>query len=115
MQELKGCRKTRVGVITFLASHFPLADDYVGVLMEEVEKCLAGGEVKIVLDFKNVPYIDSSGLEALLEADESVRKKGGVLKIANPNSICKDIFMATRLAGRFEIFPDIEVAGKSFL
>lgn len=115
MEEQGKCRKTRIGVITFLAPDFPLVDLHVGRLREEVETCSRNGEVKIVLDLKNVSCLDSAGLETLIDAQESLQKKGGTLKIVHPNAICKDALIATRLAERLEIFSDMEIAGKSFL
>jgi anti-anti-sigma factor len=115
MQDHKKCRKTRIGLITFLAPEFPLAEIHVGAFREEIEGCLADREFKIVLDLRQVPYADSAGLEALIDVQESLRKKGGTLKIANPNPICKDALIATRLMEQLEVFSDMEVAGRSFL
>ena len=113
MQERRKCRRTRVGVITFLAPEFPLADPHVEVFRKEIDTCLERGEIKVIVDFKGVPFIDSVGLEALLDAHEYLQKKGGMLRIANPNHVCNDIFTATRIAEQLGIFPEIEVAGRN--
>lgn len=115
MQEKNRCRKTVVGVITLLAPDFPLADTKTAVLREEIDRCMKDAQVKLVLDLKYVPYIDSAGLETLIDADAQLRQKGGVIKIANPNDVCHDILIATRLIEKLEVFSDTERAGRSFV
>lgn len=75
---------------------------------------MGSGEYKVVLDFKQVPYLDSSGLEFLLDALSRLQKKGGNLKIAHPNAVCQDSLLATRLTDQFEIYTELENAGRSF-
>ena len=62
-----------------------------------------------------MPYIDSEGLETLLDILAEVRKKGGSIKLADPNSVCSDILSATRLDTIFEIYSSADKAGRSFL
>jgi stage II sporulation protein AA (anti-sigma F factor antagonist) len=87
---------------------------YSNLVRQAIEECLGNNEYKVVLDFKQVPFIDSSGLEILVEAQNRLQKKGGGLKIAHPNPVCQDILIATRLADRIEIYSDTEDAGRSF-
>lgn len=101
--------------MTLLAPEFPLLADSVNVLQEEIKKCLNDAEYKIVIGFKNVPYVDSASLEALIDAQETLQKKGGELKIIHPNAVCKDALIATRLTERFGVFSEIESAGESFI
>ncbi len=91
-----------------------MADLHTEGIHGTIEECLTNGEFKIIMDLKNVPYMDSKGLESLIDAQELLKKKGGDLKIAHPNPICKDILIATRLTEHFEIFEDMAVAGRSF-
>jgi hypothetical protein len=35
--------------------------------------------------------------------------------VANLNPICRDIFLATRLETMFEVYSDLDKAGRSFL
>ena len=109
------CRKTVIGVITLLAPQFPLADEHVATLQKEIKQCVKDGQVKLVLDLKFVSYVDSMGLEALVDADANLRERGGVIKIANPNATCRDILIATRLMEQLEVFSDTERAGRSFV
>ena len=100
--------------MTLLAPEFPLLADAIDVLQEEIEKCLIDAEFKIVIGFKNVPYIDSASLEVLIDAQETLQKKGGELKIIHPNAVCKDVLIATRLSEKFGVFSEMENDGISF-
>jgi anti-sigma B factor antagonist len=72
-------------------------------------------EILIVINLSQVPFIDSKGLEALLDYHNKIRKRGGSIKIANPNPLCNEIFNITNMTTYFEIYFDLERAGKSFL
>lgn len=64
----------------------------------------------IILDCKTVFFIDSAGLELLVEIEEKLRTRGGILKIVGLNELCKDILVATRLIGRFHVYENIHEA-----
>ena len=75
-----------------------------------VEGVILTGINKIIVDFEGVPYIDSSGLSALLTASEMALERGGVLLLAAMNETCSTILEITFLTEQFEIFPDVESA-----
>ena len=80
-----------------------------------LEGCFKDNEFKIVINFHSVPYIDSDGLDVLLYTLGQVRRRGGSIKISDPNPVCQDIFIATRFNTLFEIYTNIDKAGRSFL
>jgi len=88
----------------------PLAQ-FAGVLNGHMEK----GRTKIIVDMNSVPFIDSEGLEMLLDASERALSKGGGIRIANPSDIVKDIFVATRLAAGIEVYSELADARRSLL
>ena len=65
---------------------------------------------KIILDCKDISFFDSEGLELLIRVDEKLRKRGGILKIVGLNSVCRDIFVATRLINTFHVYGDFQEA-----
>lgn len=81
---------------------------------EELEttfnECINQSKTKIILDCKDMSYIDSEGLELLVRVDERLRKQGGILKIVELNAVCRDIFVATRLINTFHVYKDIHEA-----
>ncbi len=75
-----------------------------------IEGIINTGIDKIIVDFEGVPYIDSSGLSALLTVSEMALERGGSLKLAAMNETCSTILEITFLTEQFEIFPDVESA-----
>jgi len=66
-----------------------------------------------VLDCKSVAFMDSNTLELLLRWHDMLKSKGGILKISGPNAVCRDIFLATRLANTLYIYKDLPEALRS--
>jgi len=108
-------KKTKIGVISYIEPETPIADEVVSQLRKAVDDCFKESEYKLVINFRSVPYIDSEGLETLLDILAEVRKKGGSIKLADPNTVCSDIFTAARFDSLFEIYTSADKAGRSFL
>ena len=108
-------KKTKIGVISYIEPEIPVADEGGSQFKKVIEDCFKDSEYKIVINFRSVPYIDSEGIETLLDVLAEVRKKGGSIKISDPNPVCSDIFTATRLDSLFEIYTSADKAGRSFL
>jgi len=68
----------------------------------------------IVLDLKEMNYIDSSGLGALVFAQQKLSDKGGELKLAALQPKPRIVFDITKVYRIFEIFDDVEAAIESF-
>jgi anti-anti-sigma factor len=80
-----------------------------GVFDEYIEQF----KTKIILDCREIAFMDSKGLELLLRIDEKLRKRGGTFKIVGLNSICRDIFIATRFINMLSVYKDINEAIRS--
>ena len=78
------------------------------------EESLAGGQPRAVLDLSRVPLFDSAGLEWLLKVQEKFVQRGGALKLAASNPLCRDILTVTGLDRHFELFTDPVIAVGSF-
>lgn len=70
-------------------------------------------KTKMILDCKEIAFIDSKGLELLIRVDEKLRKRSGTFKIVGLNSVCRDIFIATRLINMLRVYKDINEAMRS--
>ncbi len=108
-------KKAKIGVISYIEPEIPIANEGLQELKSVIESCFKENEFKIVINFRSVPYIDSEGLETLVDILGEIRKKGGSIKISDPNPICSDIFIAARLDTIFEIYNSADRAGRSFL
>lgn len=108
-------KETKLGLILILALSGPMTDDYLEPLQEKLNHHLTLGDLKILIDLKEVPLVDSSGLESLWDCLMKFRKVGGSLKLVNPGPLVMDILLATKMTNIFEIFSDQEKAFRSFL
>jgi anti-sigma B factor antagonist len=83
-------------------------------LKDKIHSLIAQQRTQIVLNLKNVPYIDSGGLGQLAASYGSVMKTGGALKLLNVNSRNHDLLSITRLVTLFETFDSEAEAVQSF-
>lgn len=82
---------------------------------QAIESVLDRGRSRILLNFAEIFYVDSSGLGELMHANKLVTNAGGVLKLMKLNEITRDLIQVTRLYTVFEVFPDEPSALASFL
>ena len=64
----------------------------------------------VVLDFEQVPYIDSTGLAFVVELHKAMRRRGGHAVIAQPNQRVREVLVLTRIAELVTIYDDLESA-----
>lgn len=72
-------------------------------LKQKVMDALDVGERKIVIDFTNTGYIDSSGLGALVSLSKKIRDQSGDLRLAGLNEDLRTLFELTKLDTLFTI------------
>lgn len=82
-------------------------------LKQKVMDAIEAGERKLVIDFTNTGYIDSSGLGALVSLSKKLRDAGGDLRLAGLNEDLRTLFELTKLDTLFAIAdtPDQALAG----
>ncbi len=107
----KNVRRNKSGVKIFLIPDFAFIGENMASLDEEVRNCLDRNDLRLVIDCELVPYIDSAGLEKLLEYYNQIRKKGGSLEIFNPNPLCNEILNITRITDYIDIYFNLEKEG----
>ena len=83
-------------------------------LRDKINSLISQNRTHIVLNLKNVPYIDSGGLGQLVASFGSVVKAGGALKLLNVTSRNHDLLSITRLVTVFESFDSEPEALTSF-
>jgi anti-sigma B factor antagonist len=84
------------------------------VFRDHVNRLVAQGRVKIVLDLKNVSRIDSAGLGMLVSKYLSTRSSGGTIKLVCLTRHSDHLMDITRLGTVFEIFNEEADALRSF-
>lgn len=82
-------------------------------LRDTVKKVLLQSP-KVVLNLREVNYIDSGGLGTLVSLYTTARNAGGAVKLARLSQRVGDLLQVTKLLTIFEVFDDEEVAAQSF-
>lgn len=86
----------------------------VGKLKKMLDDLLDSEKHKVVLDFEDTAYLDSSGLAVIVSRTREFRKKKGDLRLAAMNDKVKEIFDVTFLSQLFRIYDNPEEACKNF-
>lgn len=73
-------------------------------LRDAVQKALADGCTKLVLDMEDVTRIDSAGVGQIVAEHISTRNRGGHLKLLRLSEKVGGVLKATRLTGVLEIY-----------
>jgi anti-sigma B factor antagonist len=79
-------------------------------LRERVIRLLADGEVHIVVDMREVEFLDSTGLGALVGSLKRARMQDGSLKLIMGSGRILHIFRLTDLSKAFAIHPSVAEA-----
>jgi anti-sigma B factor antagonist len=82
-------------------------------LRSKVKELLAQSP-NVVLNLREVNFIDSGGLGTLVSLYTSARSAGGAVKLASLSQRVGDLLQITKLLTVFEVFEDEETAAKSF-
>jgi anti-sigma B factor antagonist len=71
---------------------------------EEVLSLVRTGRTRILVDLRNVTYIDSGGVGGLVAMFLHVFNRGGVMKLICPSQRARRVLKITRLLSVFEVF-----------
>lgn len=85
-----------------------------GELKAQMLSLFDDGKNNLVIDLKNVRFVDSSGLGSLVSGFKNASARNGNLKLCGLQPQVRSMFELTRLHRVFEIFPDAEEAIASF-
>lgn len=99
---------TLVFTITGRVDH-DSAEDLKGDLLTAAEGCRAEGD-RLVIDLGGVEYISSIGLRTLMVAAKTVKAQSGVLVVANPTSVVREILEISRFNLVFDIYASVPEA-----
>lgn len=77
-------------------------------LQTRLDPVLEDGIREVVIDFKEVPFIDSSGVGEILRLFKLLRDKKGELVLINPNRKLRDLFTMYRFEKFMKIRDEVE-------
>ena len=90
------------------------ATDTDGALREAMAKLLADGHRRVVFNFAELEYLDSTALGELVACQLRAIRAGTALKLANAGRRMNDLLVMTRLITVFDAYDSIDAAIESF-
>ncbi len=105
----------QVGTVDIVKPAGPLTEEDSANMVEALYSRLASANPRLVMDLSAVPYLDSHGLEVLLDVARELRQRGLSCKLAMVTGTCREILDLTEMLGEFEVFDEIEDAVRSFV
>ena len=85
-----------------------------GLLRSTIKDLVAAGQNKILLNLKEVSYIDSAGLGEMVGSYATVTDQGGDIKLLNVQSKVGDLLQITKLFTVFATYTNEDEALRSF-
>lgn len=83
-------------------------------LKAEMNRLFAGGSKELIVDLKDVRFIDSSGLGVLVSGFKNASSRQGTIKLSGLQTQVKSMFELTRLHRVFDIFQTVDDALESY-
>lgn len=102
------------GIIVLHLSGRLVAGHDIADLRAIFDGLIARKKNRIVLNLKQLDYVDSSGLGALVSGYTSAARAGGAMKLSNISTRSAQLLILTKLYTVFEIFDDDQSAIHSF-
>jgi anti-sigma B factor antagonist len=104
-----------VGSVTILDLKGKIAlNDGDTQLRDKINSVVQQGRKTILLNFADVPYIDSAGLGEVVRSYTTVSRQGGKLKLLNLTKRITDLLSITKLLTIFDTFDNEAAALQSF-
>jgi anti-anti-sigma factor len=107
--------ETTKGAVKVLKPRGPLCAQDAELFKRRAGETAAATMGRIVVDASAIPYVDSRGVEVLLELSEDLSQGGQGLKLCGVNETLREVFDLTAVADAFESYEDVNSAVRSFL
>lgn len=104
----------RVGDVTILELHGRLVMDEDTSCTELIDDLVRQGRIRLILDLRDVSYIDSAGVGALIAKYVSLRRRGGDLRLVSLSDRVRRVITIARLLDVFDTFESEDLAVRSF-
>ncbi len=85
-----------------------------GVLKNKLHELLEAGRKNVVLDLREVEFMNSSGLAMLINSLTTTKSSGGDLRLANASEKILTLIKVTKLSSVFQTFESVEDAVATF-
>ncbi len=103
------------GAVTVVRPDGSLISDEAEQVKARLLEVMKDSRGRFVLDASAVKFVDSRGLEVLVEVNDQLAPAGQALKLCGENKTVREVLELTELASLFEHFEDVNAAVRSFL
>lgn len=91
-----------------------VADDGACRCLQQVSLLVSAGWLNVLVDLRNITYMDSGGVGALVASFVHMTRRGGRLKLLCPSPRATRVLCISRLSEVFEVFEHEDEALESF-
>ena len=85
-----------------------------GKLRSQIQDAVAAGHKHLLVNLRELSYLDSAGMGELVAACTTMRNLGGDLRLVSPQDRVRNLLQMTKLASIFAVFADEQAALGSF-
>jgi anti-anti-sigma factor len=84
------------------------------VFREKIDELTTRGQTRILVNFKDVTYLDSAGVGAVVWKYVTLKRQGGALKLLHLSARSHKVLSVTKLLTVLDTFDSEDAALKSF-
>ena len=88
--------------------------DGTDLMRDTLQRLIDEGRTNVLLDLRDVPYIDSTAMAVLIRTLTTLRRQAGALKLLHVSGHVRELLTVTTLSSVFEIFDSEAEAVASF-
>ncbi len=108
-------QESRHGAVTVVRPVGPIVGPDAAQLHSRLEVVASRSLGRFVIDAGAIAFVDSAGLEAIVDAAQRQSRTGQTLKMCCTNETIREVMELTDVADLFEQFADVTDAARSFL
>jgi anti-anti-sigma factor len=102
------------GSVSVMVPHGALAGDDLGDFRHHLQAAIDHKSGRVVLDMSDVPYVDSGGIEALLELCTAGPAAAARPRLAQLGETCREALDLTDVLPRLSVYDTVESAIRSY-
>jgi anti-anti-sigma factor len=108
-------QEQRHGAVTVLKPMGPILQGETVMLRQRLNETISRSMGRIVIDATLVAYVDSPGLELLVQTTDQMANSGRSLRLAGATETLREVLELTGVGDRFEHYADVNTAVRSYL
>ena len=108
-------QEQRHGAVTVIKPVGPLLQGDAVKFRQRLGDVMTRSLGRFVIDASGVAYVDSEGLEVLVQAADQLSEGGRAMRLCGAPETLREVLDITGVADRFEHYADVNTAVRSFL